>query len=105
MSSVARAGNIGQTNYAASKAGVVALTTTWAKELGRFGIRVGAIAPGVISTAMTDTMKSRSQTTYACSNASRALRRKRRNRPYCTIHNRKRFFTGRAVEIDGGIRL
>ena len=57
MSSVARAGNIGQTNYAASKAGVVAMTTGWAKELGRFGIRVGAIAPGVIRTAMTDAMK------------------------------------------------
>ena len=38
LSSVARAGNMGQTNYAAAKAGVVAMTTTWAKELGRFGI-------------------------------------------------------------------
>ena len=57
MSSVARAGNMGQTNYAASKAGVVAMTVTWARELGRYGIRVGAIAPGVIRTAMTDAMK------------------------------------------------
>ncbi|MFB1015297.1 MAG: SDR family NAD(P)-dependent oxidoreductase, partial [Alteromonadaceae bacterium] len=40
MSSIARGGNIGQTNYAASKAGVVAMTTTWARELGRHGIRV-----------------------------------------------------------------
>ena len=56
MSSVARAGNMGQTNYAASKAGVVAMTVTWARELGRFGIRVGAIAPGVIRTAMTDAL-------------------------------------------------
>lgn len=57
MSSIARGGNMGQTNYSASKAGVVAMTTTWARELGRFGIRVGAIAPGVIRTAMTDAMK------------------------------------------------
>ncbi|MFN6262470.1 MAG: SDR family oxidoreductase, partial [Chromatiaceae bacterium] len=57
MSSVARGGNMGQTNYAASKAGVVAMTVTWARELGRYGIRVGAIAPGVIRTAMTDAMK------------------------------------------------
>jgi len=57
MSSIARGGNIGQTNYAAAKAGVVAMTTTWARELGRHGIRVGAIAPGVIRTAMTDAMK------------------------------------------------
>ena len=57
MSSIARGGNMGQTNYAASKAGVVAMTVTWARELGRHGIRVGAIAPGVIRTAMTDAMK------------------------------------------------
>ena len=57
MSSIARNGNMGQTNYAASKAGVVAMTVCWARELGRYGVRVGAIAPGVIRTAMTDAMK------------------------------------------------
>lgn len=44
ISSVARAGNMGQTNYSATKAGVVAMTVTWARELGRYGIRCGAIA-------------------------------------------------------------
>jgi len=52
MSSVARAGNIGQTNYSAAKAGVVAMTTCWALELARYGIRVAAIAPGFIETPM-----------------------------------------------------
>ncbi|MBM6618842.1 3-oxoacyl-ACP reductase FabG [Bacillus suaedaesalsae] len=47
------AGNIGQTNYSASKAGVVGLTKTWAKELGRKGINVNAVAPGFIETDMT----------------------------------------------------
>lgn len=42
-------GNIGQTNYAASKAGVIGMTKTWAKELGRKGINVNAIAPGMIN--------------------------------------------------------
>lgn len=50
------AGNIGQTNYAASKAGVIGLTKTWAKELGRKGINVNAVAPGFIETDMTSTI-------------------------------------------------
>ncbi|MGJ7911540.1 3-oxoacyl-ACP reductase FabG [Neobacillus sp. LXY-1] len=46
-------GNVGQTNYAATKAGVVGMTKTWAKELGRKGITVNAVAPGFIETGMT----------------------------------------------------
>jgi len=46
-------GNIGQTNYAATKAGVVGMTKSWAKELGRKGINVNAVAPGFIDTGMT----------------------------------------------------
>ncbi|MDN3611564.1 SDR family oxidoreductase [Vibrio ostreicida] len=57
ISSVARAGNIGQTNYAASKAAVATLAATWGKELARYGIRSAAIAPGVIETSMTSAMK------------------------------------------------
>lgn len=103
MSSVARAGNMGQTNYAASKAGVVAMTVTWARELGRYGIRVGAIAPGVIRTAMTDAMK------------PEARERLEKMKPVGRLgeaaeiaHTAKYifendFFTGRVVEIDGGI--
>jgi 3-oxoacyl-[acyl-carrier protein] reductase len=52
ISSVCRDGNIGQSNYSASKAGVSALTATWGKELSRYGIRVGAIAPGFVNTEM-----------------------------------------------------
>jgi 3-oxoacyl-[acyl-carrier protein] reductase len=50
---VAHYGNFGQANYVATKAGVVGLTKTMAKELGRFGVRVNAIAPGFIRTDMT----------------------------------------------------
>lgn len=49
-------GNIGQTNYAASKAGVIGMTRTWAKELGRKGVRVNAVAPGFTMTEMMGTV-------------------------------------------------
>jgi 3-oxoacyl-[acyl-carrier protein] reductase len=45
-------GNFGQTNYAATKAGVISMTQTWARELGRYNIRVNAVAPGFIATDM-----------------------------------------------------
>lgn len=54
LASVARYGNMGQTNYAASKAGVVAMTQTWALELARHGITCNAVAPGFIRTPMTE---------------------------------------------------
>lgn len=103
MSSIARGGNMGQTNYAAAKAGVVAMTVTWARELGRHGIRVGAIAPGVIRTAMTDAMKpemrERLEKMTPVGRLGEAVE---------IAHTAKyifenELFTGRVVEIDGGL--
>ncbi len=57
MSSIAgKVGNFGQTNYAAAKAGIVGMTKAAAKELARHGVRVNAIQPGIIRTAMTEAM-------------------------------------------------
>src|SRR5207249_10793571 len=56
LSSISRAGNVGQTNYTAAKAGVAAMTVVWAKELARYGIRVGAVAPGFIRTHMVESL-------------------------------------------------
>jgi 3-oxoacyl-[acyl-carrier protein] reductase len=55
-SNVAIRGNFGQTNYVATKTAIIGMTKVWAMELGRFGITVNCIAPGFITTAMTDKM-------------------------------------------------
>ncbi len=53
---VALYGNFGQSNYVATKAGVIGMTKTWARELGRYGIRSNAVAPGFIATDMVKTI-------------------------------------------------
>jgi 3-oxoacyl-[acyl-carrier protein] reductase len=61
MSSVARHGNRGQSNYVAAKASLAANTVTWAREFAPFGVRVGAIAPGMIETPMTQGMNQKAR--------------------------------------------
>ena len=56
---VAHDGNFGQTNYAATKAAVINMTRTWSRELGRYGIRANAVAPGFIATEMVQSMPER----------------------------------------------
>ncbi len=105
MSSVARGGNMGQTNYAASKAGVVAMTVTWARELGRYGIRVGAIAPGVIRTAMTDAMKPEARDRLVAMKPVGRLGEAAEIAHTAKYIFENDFFTGRVVEVDGGISM
>lgn len=105
ISSVARAGNMGQTNYSATKAGVASMVTGWGRELSRFGIRTGGIAPGVIESDMTASMK------------PEMLERLEKLSPLGRLGTPEEvaltalyiiendYFTGRLVEMDGGLRM
>lgn len=105
ISSISRAGNMGQSNYSAAKAGVAAMTVTWAKELARQNIRVAAIAPGFIETEMTKGMKPE-----ALAKMSAGIPLKRMGKPEEIAHSaafifENDYYTGRIIECDGGLRL
>ncbi len=105
ISSISRAGNMGQANYSAAKAGVAADTVVWAKELARYGIRVAGIAPGVIETDMTKGMKPE-----ALAKMTAHIPLQRMGKPEEIAHSvayifENDYFTGRILELDGGLRL
>ncbi len=105
ISSVSRAGNMGQTNYSATKASVATMVVTWAGELARHGIRVGGIAPGVIATDMTAQMKPE-----AVDRMVKAVPLRRLGEVEEMAHTlqyiiENDFFTGRIIEMDGGLRI
>jgi 3-oxoacyl-[acyl-carrier protein] reductase len=105
VSSISRSGNMGQTNYTAAKAGVAAMTVVWAKELARYGIRAGAIAPGFTRTEILDAMKPE-----MIERTLQAVPLKRMADPSEMAHAavfiaENDFFSGRIIELDGGQRM
>ena len=105
ISSISRAGNIGQSNYSAAKAGVAALTVVWARELARHGIRVGAIAPGFIGTPMTEGMKPEALARAAASVPVGRIGLPEEIASTARFIFENEFFTGRCIEVDGGQRI
>ncbi|MDY7115132.1 SDR family oxidoreductase [Halomonas sp. SSL-5] len=105
ISSISRAGNMGQSNYAACKAGVVALTTTWAKELARHGIRVGAVAPGFIETEMTASMRQDMLDKLTSGVPLKRLGQPENIAQSALFIFENDYFSGRVIECDGGLRL
>jgi 3-oxoacyl-[acyl-carrier protein] reductase len=105
ISSISRAGNAGQTNYSAAKAGVVAMTVTWAKELARHQIRVGAIAPGFIRTPMVAGMKPEALAKVTAPVPLGRLGEPGEIAQAVRFIFENEFVTGRCLEIDGGLRL
>ena len=105
ISSISRAGNIGQSNYAAAKAGVAAMTVTWAKELARYGIRAAAIAPGFIATDMTASMKPEVIAKIEAGIPLRKMGLPDNIAQTVQFILENDYLTGRVLEIDGGLRL
>ena len=105
IASLSRAGNFGQSNYSAAKAGVAALTVVWAKELARFGIRVNAIAPGFIKTEMVASMKPEMLEKMAAAIPLRRLGTPEEIAHAAAFLLENDYVNGRILEIDGGLRL
>ena len=103
MSSIARYGNRGQSNYSAAKAALAANTKTWAAEFAAFGVRVGAIAPGMIETPMTQGMNQKARDALVA-----AIPVARIGVPEDIWLGVKfvlecDYFNGRTIDIDGGL--
>jgi 3-oxoacyl-[acyl-carrier protein] reductase len=105
MSSLARHGNRGQSNYAAAKAALACNTVTWAREFAPFGVRVGAIAPGMIETPMTRGMNQKARDALVA------------NVPVGRVGEPEDiwlavkfviecdYFNGRTIDVDGGLNM
>jgi 3-oxoacyl-[acyl-carrier protein] reductase len=105
ISSISRVGNAGQSNYSAAKAGVESMGVVWAKELARYGIRVGSIAPGFTHTEILASLRPE-----ILNKLTEPVPLKRLGQPEEIAHSvlfifENDFFTGRCLEIDGGLRL
>ncbi|SHE64966.1 3-oxoacyl-[acyl-carrier-protein] reductase [Caloramator proteoclasticus] len=100
-------GNYGQTNYAATKWGVIGMTKTWAKELGKKGIRVNAVAPGFILTPMTEKMPEK---VLEMMKDKAPLKRLGMPEDIANAYaflasDESSFITGAVLSVDGGIVL
>ena len=105
LSSVARHGNRGQSNYTAAKAALAANTVTWSKEFAPYGIRVGAVAPGMVETPMTAGMNDKAREAMI-----KMIPVGRTGQPE-DIWQAVRFvlecdyFNGRTIDVDGGLSV
>ena len=100
-------GNVGQANYAASKAGVIGLTKTMARELGSRGITVNAIAPGFIDTEMTEVLSEEIR-----ENACKQIILGRFGKPEDIANtavflasDKADYITGQVISVDGGMNV
>lgn len=105
MSSIARHGNRGQSNYSAAKAALAANTVTWSREWGRFGIRACAVAPGMIETPMTQGMNQKARDALVANVPCARI-----GAPediwlavkFCIECD---YFNGRTMDVDGGLNM
>lgn len=104
---VGQAGNFGQTNYSASKAGVIGLTKSLSKEVGRFGVRVNAVAPGFIETPMTAVLPEEMKGVIKKFTAMGRFGQPEEiaNAIAFLASDQASFITGAVLNIDGGLSI
>ncbi|WP_432470668.1 SDR family oxidoreductase [Amphritea sp. HPY] len=105
ISSISRHGNMGQTNYTATKAGVEAMAVTWAKELARYGIRAASIAPGYIGTEMVMSMKAEAREKIEAGIPAKRLGKPQEIANTVTFIMQNDYVSGRCIEVDGALRI
>lgn len=103
MSSIARHGNRGQSNYVSAKAALAANTVTWSKEFAPFGIRVGAVAPGMIETPMTQGMNQKARDTLVANIPVGRIGLPEDIWLAAKFIIECDYFNGRTIDVDGGL--
>ncbi len=105
MSSLARYGNRGQSNYVSAKAALAANTVTWAREFASFGIRVGAIAPGMIETPMTQGMNQKARDSLIAMIPVGRVGLPEDIWQAVKFIVECDYFNGRVIDVDGGLQM
>ncbi|MFO0552091.1 MAG: SDR family oxidoreductase [Polyangiaceae bacterium] len=105
MSSIARHGNRGQSNYSAAKAGLATNTKTWSVEFAKFGIRVGAVAPGMIETPMTQGMNQKARDALVASIPVGRIGVPEDIWLAVRFIMECDYFNGRTIDVDGGLGM
>ena len=105
ISSISRAGNMGQTKYSAAKAGGQAMAVVWAKELARYGIRAASIAPGFIGTEMVMSMKPEAREKIEGMIPARRVGDPDEIARAVQFILENDYFSGRCIDVDGALRL
>ena len=105
MSSIARHGNRGQSNYVAAKSALAANTVTWAREFASFGIRVGAIAPGMVETPMTQGMNQKARDALVANIPVGRVGQPDDIWQAVKFILECDYFNGRTIDVDGGLSM
>jgi len=105
MSSIARHGNRGQSNYTSAKAALAANTVTWAREFAAFGVRVGAVAPGMIETPMTQGMNQKARDALVTNIPVGRIGLPEDIWVAVKFVLECDYFNGRTIDVDGGLSM